>query len=80
MARRHSLAIVAKPTAAVVAKSTAASDASKEAQTLRLPPELWHQFRVVAAMRRGTMAGLVQEAMEAYAKSFSSQEKTAARK
>lgn len=35
-----------------------------EAGTLRLPEEFWYRLRVAAAIRRTTMAAIVQEALQ----------------
>jgi hypothetical protein len=74
MARRPNLAALdlkdAKP-------AQAAKDDGKEAQTLRLPAEYWHRARVLAAMRRTTMVGLVQTGLDEVFKKLTDQERGA---
>ena len=52
-------------------------DDGKEAQTLRLPAEYWHRARILAAMRRTTMVGLVQIGLDEVFKKLSDQERAA---
>jgi hypothetical protein len=75
MARRTSLAAVDLKPAAKPAET--ARDDGKEAQTLRLPGEYWHRARVLAAMRRTTMVGLVQAGLDEVFKKLSDQERAA---
>jgi hypothetical protein len=75
MARRTSLAAVdlkpaGKPT-------ETARDDGKEAQTLRLPAEYWQRIRILAAMRRTTMVGLVQIGLDEVLKKLTAQERAA---
>jgi hypothetical protein len=74
MARRTSLAAVnLKDTG----QPAPPRDDGKEAQTLRLPAEYWHRTRVLAAMRRTTMVGLVQIGLDEVFKKLTPQERAA---
>jgi hypothetical protein len=75
MARRTSLAAVDLKAEAKPAEP--AKDDGKEAQTLRLPGEYWHRARVLAAMRRTTMVGLVQAGLDEVFKKLTDQERAA---
>jgi hypothetical protein len=74
MARRPNLAAVDLKERAKPAQTR---DDGKEAQTLRLPAEYWHRARIVAAMRRTTMVGLVQIGLDEVFKKLSAQERAA---
>jgi hypothetical protein len=76
MARRTSLAAVNLKDTGQPAAATARDD-GKEAQTLRLPAEYWHRARVLAAMRRTTMVGLVQLGLDEVFKKVTAQERAA---
>jgi hypothetical protein len=49
----------------------------KAAQTLRLPAEYWYRVRVLAALRRTTMVGLVQLSLDELFKKLTPQERSA---
>jgi hypothetical protein len=76
MARRTSLAAVDLKAGVTPAVATARDD-GKEAQTLRLPGEYWHRTRVLAAMRRTTMVGLVQAGLDEVFRKLSEKERAA---
>jgi hypothetical protein len=75
MARRPNLAAVDLKESAKPAAQT--RDDGKEAQTLRLPAEYWHRARILAAMRRTTMVGLVQIGLDEVFKKLTAQERAA---
>jgi hypothetical protein len=74
MARRPNLAAVDLKENAKPAQTR---DDGKEAQTLRLPAEYWHRARILAAMRRTTMVGLVQIGLDEVFKKLTDQERAA---
>jgi hypothetical protein len=77
MARRTSLAAVDLKAGAPAASVAAAREDGKEAQTLRLPGEYWHRAKVLAAMRRTTMVGLVQAGLDEVFRKLSEKERAA---
>jgi hypothetical protein len=74
MARRPNLAAVDLKESVRPAQTR---DDGKEAQTLRLPAEYWHRARILAAMRRTTMVGLVQIGLDEVFKKLTDQERAA---